>query len=66
METQKDAGKPLLTALRELEVGESLSVPAERGSYLKSISSQFGFEWGKKFTCSNNRDERTITATRTA
>lgn len=64
MNTEKTTEKPLLTSLRELEIGESLTCPAERSSYLKSICSQYGFEWGKKFSTSNNRDDRTVTATR--
>lgn len=66
MNREKLTEKPILTALRELEIGESVTVPAERGSYLKSACSQFGFEWGKKFTTTNNREERTVTATRIA
>lgn len=66
MNREKLTEKPILTALRELEIGESVTVPAERGCYLKSACSQFGFEWGKKFTTTNNREERTVTATRIA
>lgn len=66
MSNEKSTDRPILTALRELEIGESVTYPAERSSYLKSACSQFGFEWGKKFTTSNNRENRTITATRTA
>lgn len=56
--------KPVLTALRELEVGQSATYPASRASYLKSACASFGFEWGKKFTTKTNREERTITVTR--
>lgn len=66
MGTEKITDKPILTALRELEIGQKVTYPAERGSYLKSACSQFGFEWGKKFTTTNNREERTVTATRIA
>ena len=58
------AKKPALATLRDLEVGESCSFPAERASYIKSISSQFGFEWGRKFATRNNRENRTITVLR--
>ena len=64
MMTEKVIDRPILTALRELEIGDSVTYPAERSSYLKSACSQFGFEWGKKFTTSSNREDRTITATR--
>ncbi len=64
MMAEKVIDRPILTALRELEVGQSVTYPAERSSYLKSACSQFGFEWGVKFTTAINRKERTITATR--
>lgn len=64
MKTEKVIDKPILTALRELEVGQSVTYPAERSSYLKSACSTFGFEWGVKFSTSINREERTITAVR--
>lgn len=63
---EKVIDQPILTVLRKLEIGESVTYPAERTSYLKSACSQFGFEWGKKFTTSSNREDRTITATRIA
>ena len=66
MNNGKVTEKPILAALRELEIGESVTYPAERSSYLKSACSQFGFEWGKRFATSNNRDARTVTATRMA
>jgi len=54
----------LLGQLRTLSVGEELTVPVSRSSYLKTICVSFGLQWGKKFTTSVNREERTITATR--
>lgn len=63
---EKTTDKPILTALRELEVGESVTYPAERTSYLRSVCVSFGLEWGKKFTTKTNREERTVSATRTA
>lgn len=54
----------LLGQLRTLSVGEELTVPVSRSSYLKSICVSFGLQWGKKFTTTINREERTITATR--
>ena len=64
MDKENGMEKPILTALRELEVGESCTYPAERTSYLKSACTTFGFEWGKKFTTTTDRKERTVTATR--
>lgn len=56
--------KSLLGQLSDLAVGEELTVPVSRSSYLKSICVSFGLQWDKKFTTSTNREERTITATR--
>ncbi len=56
--------KPILTALREMEIGESVIYPIERTSYVRSACVTFGLEWGKKFKTSTNRVDRTITVTR--
>lgn len=56
--------KSLLGQLSNLAVGEELTVPVSRSSYLKSICVSFGLQWDKKFSTSTNREERTITATR--
>lgn len=63
---EKPADKPILTVLRELEIGETVTYPAERTSYLRSACVAFGLEWGKKFKTKINREERTVSATRTA
>ena len=64
MRSKKITDRPILTALRELEIGESITCPAERTSYLRSVCVSFGLEWNKKFKTSTNREERTVTATR--
>ena len=56
----------LLGQLRCLAVGETLTVPVSRASYLKTICVSFGLQWNKKFSTTTNREERTITATRLA
>lgn len=63
---EKTIDKPILTTLRELEVGESVSYPISRTSYIRSVCANFGLEWDKKFKTSINREEKTVTATRTA
>lgn len=64
-ETSKNQRKKtLLGQLRDLEVGEELTVSVSRSSYLKSICTSFGLQWDKKFTTTTNREQRTITATR--
>lgn len=62
--SKKQRKKSLLGQLSNLAVGEELTVPVSRSSYLKSICVSFGLQWDKKFSTSTNRDERTITATR--
>lgn len=57
--------KPILAALRELEVGDSITYPAGRNSYISSLCSRFGFEWNRKFATRTNREEHTVTVTRT-
>ncbi len=62
--TENQRPESLLGQLNSLEVGEQFTVPVSRCSYLRSICTTFGLEWGKKFTTSTNREARTITATR--
>ena len=64
MTTEKPTGKPILTVLRELEIGESVTYPVERTSYLRSVSVSRGLEWGRKYKTSTNREKQTITVTR--
>lgn len=66
METPITTDKPVLASLREMEIGDSISWPMHRMSYIRSICVTFGTEWGKKFTTKLNRAERTISVTRTA
>lgn len=65
MTSEKTADKPILTTLRELNVGEMHTFPAEKQSYIKSACAAFGFEWNKKFQTKTNRGDRTITVIRT-
>lgn len=66
-ETSKNQRKKtLLGQLRDLEVGEELTVSVSRSSYLKSICTSFGLQWDKTFSTTTNREQRTITATRIA
>lgn len=57
--------KSLLGQFSELALGESLTVPVGRLSYVRNICTTFGMQWGKKFTTKVNRNEGVITATRT-
>lgn len=62
--TKNQRKKSLLGQLSSLEIGEELTVPVSRSSYLRSICTGFGLEWDKKFSTTINREQRTITATR--
>lgn len=67
MNTQKnDAEKPMLAVLRDLEVEESHSYPLERMSSLKTMCTNFGAQWNKKFSTKIDREKRIITVTRMA
>lgn len=58
--------RPVLTALREMEIGETLVYPISRTSYIRTACVSFGLEWGKKFKTSTSRADSTITVIRTA
>lgn len=58
--------KPILTQLREMEVGDVLTFPAEKRGSVKAMCSEYGFEWNKVFSTSINRQARTISVTRRA
>ena len=58
--------KPILTQLREMKVGDVLTFPAEKRGSVKAMCSEYGFEWNKTFHTSINRQERTISVTRSA
>lgn len=62
----KNSERPVLTALREMEIGETLVYPISRTSYIRAACVSFGLEWGKKFKTSTNRADSTITVIRTA
>ncbi|MCU6767390.1 hypothetical protein OCV73_00240 [Barnesiella propionica] len=51
---------PVLRILENMQIGEEHSFPARRMNSVKAMSSSFGFQWGKKFSTSINRKERTI------
>lgn len=54
----------LLAQLGGLAIGESVTFPVERSAYVRTVCSAYGLTWGKRFSASVNREERTITATR--
>lgn len=56
--------RPVLTALREMEIGETLVYPISRTSYIRTACVSFGLEWGKKFKTTTSRENRTVTVLR--
>lgn len=57
---------PALTALRNMEIGETCSFPIERMSYIRSLTSRFGLEWNKTFRTKTDRELRIIKVARTS
>lgn len=65
MKTEKNnIGKPILAQLRDLTVGETVTYPLSRMSSVKTMCSNFGTEWGKKFQTRVSRETGTIVVTR--
>lgn len=64
MNTTKTIEKPALSIIRELGIGDSATFPVKRVSYISSICTRFGLQWGKKFKTAINREDRTIKVTR--
>jgi hypothetical protein len=61
---KKEQKKSMLGILSEMEVGDSHSFPAAKTNSVKSMCSTFGFQWGKVFQTSLNREKRTVDVTR--
>lgn len=57
-------GTSLLGRLRELSIGETLTVDVSRTSYIRMLCARFGLEWDRKYRCRTDRTARTISATR--
>ena len=56
--------KPLMTQVRELMPGESVSAPLEKASWIRASVSQYGKMAQKMFTCNQKNDERVVVITR--
>lgn len=54
----------MLGILSAMKVGASHSFPAAKTNSVKSMCSTFGFQWGKEFRTSLNREKRTVDVTR--
>ena len=55
---------PLMTQVRELMPGESVSAPLEKASWIRATVSQYGKMAQKIFRCNANSEERVIVITR--
>lgn len=56
--------KPLMTQIRNLIPGESVTAPFEKASWIRASVSQYGKMAQKVFKCNANLDERIIVITR--
>lgn len=60
----EEKGKPISATLREMEVGQIISFPAEQTCSVKTMCSNLGFQINRRFTTSINREKRTLDVTR--
>ena len=60
--------EPVMAQLRKMQPDDRLEFDTRkvRESYLRSVCSRFGWEWGVTFSVSLDRARRTVTVTRTA
>lgn len=66
LETNKkmEEKKSVRGQLHELAIGEKVSFPADKTSYVRSSCTNFAFEWNRKFTTATDKVARIITVTR--
>ena len=58
--------KPALELLRNMQVGEHHKFHARRYQSLKTMCSERGFMWGRKYSTALNRDKGTFEVIRNA
>lgn len=58
--------KPIRQILNELGIGDSHTFPVSRLNTLRASCSQYGLQWGKKFSTTIKREDGVIEATRIA
>ena len=63
-ETSKEPTKGLVDTLRDMEVGDVEIFPASKYASVRACTSNYGFQWGKKFTLKANREEQNVSVTR--
>lgn len=60
----KKKSKPARQVLLEMDVREVREFPINKLCSVRSACSQYGLEWGRKYSTSVDREERVITVTR--
>lgn len=56
--------KSVRSQIHDLKLGDKATFDASRTSYIRASCTNFGFEWGRKYSTSTDRKARTITVTR--
>lgn len=57
--------KTIVDNLRDMARGESIWFPASKSGNVRSVTSQYGFQWDRVFKTKTNREDRMIIVTRT-
>lgn len=60
----KKKSKPARQELLEMDVREVREFPINKLCSVRSACSQYGLEWGRKYSTSVDREKRVITVTR--
>lgn len=63
-ENVKKTAKGLVDTLRDMEVGETVDFPASQYGSVRACTSNYGFQWGRKFSVKANREARIVSVTR--
>lgn len=64
MEEERTEKLPIRSSLRALGVGQIISFPAIQAKSVKVSASEIGFELGRTFKTTQNRDTRTLDVVR--
>lgn len=56
--------KSMRAKIIQLDVGKSIAFPVEKTGYIRCASSTLSTELNRQYSCTVNREKRTITVTR--
>lgn len=56
--------KPIRQTMQEMEIGDTIQFPITSLNTVRVSCTQYGLQWGKRFSTSINRTESTIDVTR--